>query len=536
MEGSAASIVRGEFVYRDTLFVDVGGDGKRHPRASPAELKDLLNGKVAKDQVGHWYEAQLIHYGLQRSKQKDTAKVRLQQALSQSKLKVPPHIADMEGQMKKEYAAAVRKAKKSVSGEDAPVKMAKRRKDEEEIETSSKKTKIAMNVGDISINIEHGAAVSEASKSSSKSSTKVTAGTANAKQTADPKGKSLSKTTPAKASAKQTAKTSKPAASSESAAPDATPTTVKEPKIKSEPKIKKDPGTKKPAVIKTEPQNDEMQIDSFAQEMPGTRNVTGVYNISCPQLAEQIGPDEASNFRLFLCVDNGTLWGGFELGWKSGVMRADEVAVDRYVSFGWRARDNDRGGSLTFGRGCFGEIVLHGQNEVRDLQVLTHQIPSYNLTPNTALQKKPLLIYRSAFPPSLTNASLIEDHFTSIGVVAPQWRYTMYSTSHFHSTSHEVLGIASGRARLCFGHEENEGRVVEELRKGDVVVVPAGVAHRLMEDVEGGFSMVGSYPKGCNWDMCYGHAGEEAKIEKIKDLPWFTRDPVYGDSGPVLDV
>ena len=36
--------------------------------------------------------------------------------------------------------------------------------------------------------------------------------------------------------------------------------------------------------------------------------------------------------------------------------------------------------------------------------------------------------------------------------------------------------------------------------------------------------------------MCYGQAGEEAKIEKIRDLPWFTRDPVYGDKGPVLDV
>ena len=53
MESSAASIVRGEFVYRDTLFVDVGGDGKRHPQASPSELKDLLNGKVPNDQVGH---------------------------------------------------------------------------------------------------------------------------------------------------------------------------------------------------------------------------------------------------------------------------------------------------------------------------------------------------------------------------------------------------------------------------------------------------------------------------------------------------
>ncbi|KAI6873161.1 hypothetical protein KC343_g9944 [Hortaea werneckii] len=173
---------------------------------------------------------------------------------------------------------------------------------------------------------------------------------------------------------------------------------------------------------------------------------------------------------------------------------------------------------------------------LKDLQVLTHQIPSYHLVPNTTLHNKPLLIYRAAFPPPLTNASLIESHLTSVGVVAPQWRYTMYSTSHFHSTSHEVLGIANGRARLCFGHEENEGRVVEEVRKGDVVVVPAGVAHRLMEDLEGGFAMVGSYPKGCNWDMCYGQAGEEAKIEKIKDLPWFTRDPVYGDSGPVLDV
>ncbi|GAB1731647.1 hypothetical protein NU195Hw_g4133t1 [Hortaea werneckii] len=417
MEGPAAFVVRGEFVYRDTLFVDVGGDGKRHPRASPSELKDLLNGKVAKDQVGHWYEAQLIHYGLQRSKQKDTAKVRLQQALSQGKLKVPPHIADMEGQMKKDYAAAVRKAKKSVGGDAASGKTGKRRKDDEEIETSSKKTKIAMNVGDISINIEHGASSSEAKKSSSKSSTKATAGTVTAKQTAESEGTSTSKTTPGKVTAKQAARNSKPAASSKSATPDVTPKTTKgtkkaqansrderasefwgdstpsskaattskaraepkskaEPKVKSESKIKKDPniksepnikkgsGATKAAMIKTEPDNDEMQIDSFAQEMPGTRNVTGVYNISCPQLAEQVGPDEASNFRLFLCVDNGTLWGGFELGWKSGVLRADEVAVDRYVSFGWRARDNDRGGSLTFGRGCFGEIALHGQNEV----------------------------------------------------------------------------------------------------------------------------------------------------------------------------
>jgi len=128
---------------------------------------------------------------------------------------------------------------------------------------------------------------------------------------------------------------------------------------------------------------------------------------------------------------------------------------------------------------------------LKDLTILRHQIPAHGLTPNTSLSHKPLLIYRSAFPssPALT-PSLIESHLSSVGVVTPQWRYTMYSTSHFHSTSHEVLGISRGRARLCFGHEENGGRVVEVVGAGDVVVVPAGVAHRLLEDLEGGFEMV----------------------------------------------
>lgn len=172
---------------------------------------------------------------------------------------------------------------------------------------------------------------------------------------------------------------------------------------------------------------------------------------------------------------------------------------------------------------------------LKDLKVIKHQIPSHGLTPNTSIQHKPLLIYKSAFP-SNTTASQIESHVRSIGVVDPQWRYTMYSTSHFHSTAHEVLGIASGRARLCFGHEDNPRAVEEILHKGDVVVLPAGVAHRLLEDLEGGFEMVGCYPKGYGWDMCYGKGGEEGKVAKIKDLPWFGRDPVYGDQGPVLGL
>jgi len=68
---------------------------------------------------------------------------------------------------------------------------------------------------------------------------------------------------------------------------------------------------------------------------------------------------------------------------------------------------------------------------LKDLRVLKHQIPAHGLTPNTSIQNKPLLIYKSAFQPNVM-AGEIEGHLSSVGIVAPQWRYTMYSRSHFH--------------------------------------------------------------------------------------------------------
>lgn len=167
------------------------------------------------------------------------------------------------------------------------------------------------------------------------------------------------------------------------------------------------------------------------------------------------------------------------------------------------------------------------------LRVSKHSIPSHGLLPNSSILNKPLLIYHSVF--ANPSASAIEAQLTSVGVVDPQWRYGMYPTTHFHSTTHEVLCVSSGRARLCFGGEDNPERVEPTVEAGDVMVLPAGMAHRLLEDF-GGFQMVGSYPKGCDWDMCYGREGEEGKTKSIRDVKWFERDPIYGDEGPVLDV
>lgn len=170
------------------------------------------------------------------------------------------------------------------------------------------------------------------------------------------------------------------------------------------------------------------------------------------------------------------------------------------------------------------------------LRVSKHQIPAHDLIPNTSIQNKPLLHYHGVFPSSI-NASQIESHLNSVGVVEPQWRFTMYSTTHFHSTSHEVLCISSGKATLCFGGENNQGKVELEAQKGDMLVVPAGVGHRLLKEEGGaGFEMVGSYPKGFHWDMCYGKKEEQTKVKNIEKLSWFKQDPAYGDQGPVLDV
>lgn len=110
----------------------------------------------------------------------------------------------------------------------------------------------------------------------------------------------------------------------------------------------------------------------------------------------------------------------------------------------------------------------------------------------------------------------------------------MYPITHFHSTTHELLVVFKGRATLCFGGEQNPGRVEMMVEKGDTILVPAGVGHRLLEEGAEGFEMVGSYPVGAaKWDMCYGKEGEDADA-RIQKLGWINKDPLYGDGGPAV--
>jgi hypothetical protein len=380
MNTNTPPIIRGEFVYHNVLLVDAGGDLKRHPRASLGDIKTLLDGKTPKDQVAHFYEAQLIHYGLQRSKDKNTAKVRLQQALNQKKLLVPPHIVDMENQMKKEFAASVRKANKSATGKAAdtvtprssvaPGKKRKQSGEEESSVAASKKTKITMKVGDVEFTIDHDS--NETTSGTSKKATKTTA-TSKSKATPAPATKTPQKKAAPQNDTKAKATTKKVTAEKVTKAP-AKPKAEKPTAVKKETKVKKEPASSqatpkakptkiKQEAIKQEAIKREPSPSPPLQDYPEIHYLTGVYDVSCPQVEDQL-PATTGTLRLFICVDEAArkVWGGFELGPKRGVILIAEYHDDPIqlgLTFGWRARDLDRGG-LDFGRGCYGDMEFVG--------------------------------------------------------------------------------------------------------------------------------------------------------------------------------
>jgi uncharacterized protein YjlB len=150
--------------------------------------------------------------------------------------------------------------------------------------------------------------------------------------------------------------------------------------------------------------------------------------------------------------------------------------------------------------------------------------------PNSAL---PLLFYRQALAPDTEErASIFEERFAE-NDWTNSWRNGIYSFPHYHSTSHEVLGVYSGTATLRLGGEH--GRNVE-VHSGDVIVIPAGVAHQSV-GASDDFGVVGAYPGGRDWDLLRGSPGERPKADHtIAALPLPYNDPVYEGNGPLRQI
>jgi uncharacterized protein YjlB len=150
--------------------------------------------------------------------------------------------------------------------------------------------------------------------------------------------------------------------------------------------------------------------------------------------------------------------------------------------------------------------------------------------PNSPL---PLLFYRQAVATDVKDpASIFEQRFAE-NDWTNSWRDGVYSFPHYHSTSHEVLGVYSGAATLRLGGEHGKN---VEVNAGDVIVIPAGVAHQNIT-ASHDFGVVGAYPGGRQWDLLRGLLGERPRADRnIAALPVPDNDPIYGTKGPLRGI
>jgi uncharacterized protein YjlB len=140
----------------------------------------------------------------------------------------------------------------------------------------------------------------------------------------------------------------------------------------------------------------------------------------------------------------------------------------------------------------------------------------------------PLVLYRNVLAAS--DHDDFEPLFLANGW-GGTWRNGIFPYHHYHSTAHEAIGIARGSLRVQFGGDTGpEFRLVT----GDAVVIPAGVAHRNLENSDD-YLVIGAYPGGEIWDVHTGIEGERPRSDtNIRDVELPTTDPVSGSEGPLM--
>lgn len=163
---------------------------------------------------------------------------------------------------------------------------------------------------------------------------------------------------------------------------------------------------------------------------------------------------------------------------------------------------------------------------------ITHLFPDDGSIPNNPAL--PFVLYRGGIDlaGSPDPEQVIEKAFAANGW-GNMWRNGIYPYAHYHSMIHEVMGIARGRATVRFGGENGQD---VELGPGDVVVLPAGTGHQLLNQSQE-LVVIGAYPPTGKYDLCRGSKADHAKARvSIASVPRPATDPVFGAQGPLMTL
>ena len=393
----AAPVVKDGFSFAgDSLFVEVS-NMSRHRRATVPELRAILRPSDTadhklEDPVGHWWEAQSLHYGLKPSKTKAVAKTRLLDALNKGTLAVPDHIAKLEAEMKKQWSKKEREAKAEL-GKSKSRTSTKTTTTATSSTTAGKKRKTGSD-GNAAPSMPAKKSKSTAAKpkgpQSVASSVKAAANkpkpatkkkTPPEKSVATKSTRPKSKASTAKPSApKATAKNSK-LTTAQSSAPPSSPPRTKQTARKSAPSRANLPflddfysddhnsdQTDDSATSESPPDYESIMWDSghsSSQNSSRLGLLNGRYEIDCPDL-EQWDMYDGYPFSLILTLEGNSLWGTYDFGMFSGILhlprRPYTVSDERY-EFRWRGRENGEG-EMSFGGGNVGWIEFLGNGVI----------------------------------------------------------------------------------------------------------------------------------------------------------------------------
>jgi uncharacterized protein YjlB len=165
---------------------------------------------------------------------------------------------------------------------------------------------------------------------------------------------------------------------------------------------------------------------------------------------------------------------------------------------------------------------------VQGPDVAVHLLEDDGTYPNNEVL--PLLVYRHALRSSVDSLVRTFEQVFRAHNWRGSWRNGIFPYHHYHSTAHEVLGVAGGRATVQLG---GPGGVTLDVTAGDVLVLPAGMAHKNRGASED-FLVVGAYPEGRRWDLNRGEPGDRPEADRnIEQVPLPSLDPVYGEDGPL---
>ncbi|PTB62285.1 hypothetical protein BBK36DRAFT_1129621 [Trichoderma citrinoviride] len=355
MSGTTALVSEGNFSFTNGVFFAESSGHNKHRRATHEELRTHFASGSDKDHTAHWFEAQLMHYGLQPSKTKSQ-------------------------KLKKEWTKRDRdekKAAKAATSKAAP---------KAEASTARKrKAEVTVNV---TVNTNSPVATASAPKR-----------TKNAASSADdsaPAPRFATKQTARRGSGWRAPSRPEPARRA-SSSPERAPTKQMARRSR--------PFNPRGCIVSSRAQTSGYSefATSFDEAPPPYEEfsdssnrfdgnslsplglLNGRYDISCPYV-ESEWPMCGSDFSLVLTIVGSSLWGRFDMGIIEGVLYIEErprASSFDNIPFVWRGRETSEGqifyderstcnqGSLRF----LGDGSIKGYFEYQDIQFEGQRLP-----------------------------------------------------------------------------------------------------------------------------------------------------------------